>query len=416
MTSHSFVSAAEIQAGAHRVARALDALGLDRRGSFATLLPNVAEYCTTYRAAMWSGRRLTPLSWRWSVDDVRYVMANSEAELLVAHARFGEVAQEAGAHLPPERRLAVGGSIPGFRDFHELVDGFSDAALEAPVAGDAMLYTSGTTGRPKGVLRPRPADSLPPGRAGRGGMDMIRTYLPQGDVGTHLVACPLYHSGPVSYCEGATLLGGDVVLMDGWDAEELLRLVERYRVRTTFLVPIQFVRLLRLAPEVRTRYDLSSLELVIHGAAPVAPEVKRRMIEWLGPVLYEFYGGTEGGGCSISSPEWLAKPGSVGRPFPHLSIEILDEDGVACPPGTEGEVWFRQPGALEYKDDPEATAQATRGDLVTLGDVGYVDEDGVPDGSSTETYAAVRAEIDNWRWQGVPFLLRHGKRMARRVT
>jgi long-chain acyl-CoA synthetase len=164
--------------------------------------------------------------------------------------------------------------------------------------------------------------------------------------------------------------------MDHWDAEEFLRLVERHRVRTTFLVPIQFVRLLKLPPEVRARYDLSSLELVIHGSAPVAPEVKRQMIDWLGPVLYEFYGGTEGGGCTISSTEWLRKPGSVGRPFPHLSVEILDEDGRPCPVGTEGEVWFRQPGSFAYKDDPEKTAQATRGDLMTFGDIGFVDDEG----------------------------------------
>ncbi len=376
MTAHALLRSSEIQAGGNRFARALDALGLDRRAAFATLLPNVPEYCFTYRGATWSGRRLTPMSWRWSADDARYVMENCEAELLVAHARFADVARHAAAHLPPERRLAVGGPIPGFRDYREVVDAFSGDELTEPLAGDAMLYTSGTTGRPKGVLRPLPADALPPGRAGRGGMDMIRTYLPEGDIGTHLVACPLYHSGPVSYCEGAALLGADIVLLEHWDSEELLRLIERYRISTTFLVPIQFVRLLKLPPEVRARYDLSSLRLVIHGSAPVAPEVKRQMIEWLGPVLYEFYGGTEGGGCTISSTEWLARPGSVGRPFPHLSIEILDEDGRPCPPRTEGEVWFRQPGFLVYKDDPEKTAQATRGDLMTLGDIGYVDEDG----------------------------------------
>ncbi len=376
MTAHSFLRAGEIQASAHRFARALDVLGLDRRAAFATLLPNVPEFCATYRGAAWSGRRLTPMSWRWSADDARYVMENCEAELFVAHARFAEVAVHAAAHLPEERRLAVGGPIAGFRDYHEVVDGCSDAELAEPLAGDTMLYTSGTTGRPKGVLRPLPADARPPGRAGRGGMDMIRTYLPDGEVGTHLVACPLYHSGPVSYCEGASLLGGDIVLMEHWDAEDFLRLVERYRVRTTFVVPIQFVRLLRLPPEVRARYDLSSLELVLHGSAPVAPEVKRQMIDWLGPVLYEFYGGTEGGGCTISSQEWLRKPGSVGRPFPHLSIEILDDDGAPCPVGAEGEVWFRQPGFLVYKDDPEKTAEATRGDLMTLGDIGVVDEDG----------------------------------------
>lgn len=376
MTTHVRITAAEVQAGAHRFARALDALGLDRRGSFATLLPNVPEFLWTYRGAMWSGRRMTPMSWRWSVDDAQYVLDNCEAEVFVAHARFADVASAIAHRIAPERRIAVGGPIPGFRDYHELVDGFSDAELDDPLAGDTMMYTSGTTGRPKGVLRPRPDDGRPPGRAGRGGMDMIRTYVPEGEVGTHLVACPLYHAGPLAYSEGASLLGGDVVLLDRFDAAELLRVVEEERVRTTFLVPIQFVRLLKLDPAVRARHDLSSLELVIHGSAPVAPEVKRTMIEWLGPVLYEFYGGTEGGGCTISSAEWLERPGSVGRPFPHLSIEILDDDGRRLGPGEEGQVWFRQPGFLVYKDDPEKTAQATREGMMTLGDIGVVDENG----------------------------------------
>jgi long-chain acyl-CoA synthetase len=127
---------------------------------------------------------------------------------------------------------------------------------------------------------------------------------------------------------------------------------------------------------VRARYDVRSLGLVIHGSAPVAPEVKRAMIDWLGPVLYEFYGGTEGGGCTISSPEWLERPGSVGRPFPNLELAILDADGRPLGAGVEGEVWFRQPGELRYKDDPEKTAAAVRDGLMTLGDIGYVDDDG----------------------------------------
>ena len=373
---HTVTRNAEIQSGANRFVRALDALGLAPRASFATLLPNVPEFLWTYRAAAWSGRRLTPLSWRWGAEDAKYVVENCEAELFVAHARFADVAVAAAASLPPERCISVGGPIPGFRDYTELVGQFGGEDLDRPLAGDTMLYTSGTTGRPKGVLRGRVADARPPSRAGLAGMQMIRTYLPDGDDGVHLVACPLYHAGPVSYAEGAALLGADLVLMDGWDAEEFLRLVASHRVTSTFLVPIQFVRLLRLPPEVRARYDVRSLGLVIHGSAPVAPDVKRAMIEWLGPVLYEFYGGTEGGGCTISSAEWLARPGSVGRPFPHLELSIFDDEGRSVATGVEGEVWFRQPGEFTYKDDPDKTAAAVRNGLMTLGDIGYIDDEG----------------------------------------
>jgi long-chain acyl-CoA synthetase len=374
--SHTVTHNAAIQAGGNRFARALDALAVPARGSIATLLPNVPEFVWTYRGAGWSGRRLTPMSWRWTADDARYVVHNCEAEVLVAHARFADVAQIAGAHLPRDRRIAVGGPIPGFVPYDAIVGGESDAPLTAPLAGDTMLYTSGTTGRPKGVLRGAPQDVDPPTRVGRAGIGMIRQFLPEGEDRVHLVASPLYHAGPVSYCEGASLLGADVVLVDGWDAEELLALIERYRVTSTFLVPIHFVRLLRLPPAVRARYDLSSLRLVIHGSAPVAPVVKRAMIDWFGPVLYEFYGGTEGGGCSISSTDWLRKPGSVGRPFAHLELHVLDDDGQPCAPGESGTVWFRQPEAFTYKDEPEQTAAVQRSGLMTLGDIGHVDGDG----------------------------------------
>jgi long-chain acyl-CoA synthetase len=173
------------------------------------------------------------------------------------------------------------------------------------------------------------------------------------------------------------LLGADVVLMDGWDAAEFLRLVESYAVTSTFVVPIHFVRLLKLTDEERARSDLSSLRLVVHGAAPTAVEVKRKMIEWFGPILYEFYGGTEGGGVSISSAEWLRKPGSVGRPYnPAVQVHILDDKGEPCATGVEGTVYFRQPDPVTYKDDPEKTRDAHRGDLLTLGDIGYLDDEG----------------------------------------
>lgn len=359
------------------MARALDRAGVASRGNVAVLLPNVVEFLWTYRGCAWSGRRFTPMSWRWSIDEATYVVENCEADIVIAHSRFADIARSAAAALPPERRISVGGPIEGFVPFEEFVTGCSTEALEDPIAGDTMLYTSGTTGRPKGVLRPMAADMPPPSRVGRGGMMMLQTYLAGEPDRVHLVAAPLYHSGPVSYCEGASLLGADVVLMDGWDAAEFLHLVESHAVTSTFVVPIHFVRLLKLTDEERARYDLSSLRLVVHGAAPTAVEVKRKMIEWFGPILYEFYGGTEGGGISISSPEWLRKPGSVGRPYnPAVQLHILDDKGQPCAAGVEGTVYFRQPDPVTYKDDPEKTRDAHRGDLLTLGDIGYLDDEG----------------------------------------
>jgi long-chain acyl-CoA synthetase len=374
---HTRVRNDEIQTGGNRVARALDRAGVGRRGNVTVLLPNVVEFLWAYRGCAWSGRRFTPMSWRWSVDEATYVVDNCEADIVIAHSRFAETAHQAAAALPVERRISVGGPIDGFLPFEDFVAGCSTADLDQPLAGDTMLYTSGTTGRPKGVLRPMAPDMPPPSRVGRGGMMMLQTYLGGEPDRVHLVAAPLYHSGPVSYCEGASLLGADVVLMDGWDAVEFLHLIELHGVTSTFVVPIHFVRLLKLSPEARARYDLSSLRLVVHGAAPTAVEVKRKMIEWFGPILFEFYGGTEGGGISISSQEWLRKPGSVGRPYnPAVQMRILDDTGTPCPAGIEGTVYFRQPDAVTYKDDPEKTRDAHRGDLMTLGDIGYLDDDG----------------------------------------
>jgi long-chain acyl-CoA synthetase len=366
---------ARILAEGNRFARALDAAGVPARGGVAALLPNAPEMLFAYRGASWSGRRWTPICWHWKPDEVRYVVLDSEARAFVADARFAEAALAACASVPPRARFAVGGEIEGFRRFEEIAE-HDDAALAEPLAGDTLLYTSGTTGRPKGVLRPPRAAQPPPGPTGAAGVAMLRRAAGELAGGTHLVAAPLYHSGPNTYCEGAVLLGADVVLQDRFDAEELLRAVERERVVSTFLVPTHFVRLLRLPEAVRRAHDLASLRLVVHGAAPVAVDVKRRMIEWLGPVLYEFYGGTEGGGVGISSEEWLAHPGSVGRPGPGLEVHVLDADGRPCAPGAPGDVYFRTGTPFEYKGDPGKTAEGRRGDLFTLGDVGFLDADG----------------------------------------
>ena len=206
---------------------------------------------------------------------------------------------------------------------------------------------------------------------------MLSTYLQDNAEGSHLVVAPMYHVAPTTYAEGAALLGSDVVIMEKWDSEEFLRLVEQEKICSTFLVPTHLVRLLQLPEEIRSKYDLSSLRCVIHGAAPISKAVKRRVIDWLGPVLFEFYGGTEGGGISISSRDWLEHPGSVGKPRPDQPVYIIDEDGNPCATGTAGNIYFQATeNRFEYKDDPEKTASAYRGDKYTLGDIGYLDEDG----------------------------------------
>jgi len=369
---------ADALAGAARFARALDVAGVPTRGAVACLTANTPETIAAYRGATWSGRRYTPMSSRWLAEDVDYVVDNCEADALVVDARYAERVAAAAERVPASRRFAIGGSIPDFRDWSD-VEALSGEAYEQPLAGENMLYTSGTTGRPKGVLRAAAIDGPPPTMTAAAGAAMMQAFLPEGvRDGIHLVAAPLYHAGPNTYCDGALLLGADVVLMEKFDPEAFLATVEETRATSTFLVPTHFVRLLRLPEATRRKYDLSSLRLVCHGSAPVSVPVKRAMIEWWGPVLFEFYGGTEGGGVMISAEEWLAKPGSVGRPRPGVDMRILDEKGEAVPIGDEGIVSFAlDESPFEYKDDPEKTAESRIiPGWFTMGDIGYVDDDG----------------------------------------
>ena len=372
------VSNADVIAGAARFARALDSANVPRRGAVACLLANTPEFLSVYRGTTWSGRRFTPLSGRWTTDDVAYVIENCEADVFVVDARYADIALPGSTRVDPSKRFVVGGDLQGFRPWSGVED-FPGEKYEEPLCGDTMLYTSGTTGRPKGVMRKSVPEGPPPTMVATAGMAMMTAFMPEGARdGIHLVSAPLYHAGPNTYCDGAILLGADVVLMEKFDAEAFLAAIEKYKATSTFLVPTHFVRLLRLPESVRNRYDLSSLSLVCHGSAPVSIPVKRAMIEWWGPILFEFYGGTEGGGAMIGSQEWLQKPGSVGRPRPGVDLKILDDAGNEVSAGTEGTVSFDLgESPFEYKDDPEKTAESRVAQgYFTMGDIGYVDEDG----------------------------------------
>ena len=370
------VNNSSIQHNANQFARLLDDCDVSTRGGVAALLPNCSEFVYCLRGATWSGRTFTPVNWHLKPTDVAYIIENSEACVLVAHADFSEVAQSVAHLVPPEARFSVGGDIPGFRSFDERL-GYSDDELSQPLAGSIMMYTSGTTGRPKGVKPATPKIEPPPCMASKAGLMMLSTYLKDNAEGPHLVAAPLYHAAPITYTEGAALLGSDVVIMEKWNAEKFLRLVEKEKICSTFLVPTHIVRLLQLPEETRAKYNLSSLKFICHGAAPISKDVKRRAIDWLGPVLFEFYGGTEGGGISISSTEWLDHPGSVGKPRPDQAVYIIGDDGSPCATGSPGTIYFQaNENRFEYKDDPEKTASAYRDDKYTLGDMGYLDEEG----------------------------------------
>ncbi len=364
---------AELNANANRLVRALRARGIREGDSLVLVCGNRPEFAEVLSACQRMGVRATPANWHLTGDELAYIVSDAEASVIVADARFADAVSVAFDGVPVG--LAVGGAIEGFEPYAEVQAREAGDDITDPVLGRTMLYTSGTTGRPKGVDRP-PAAVLTTALATAVGA--ATRYDPATDL--HLCTGPLYHAAPLAFSlSGPLARGVGVVLMDGWDAEGTLRLVERHRITHTHMVPTMFHRLLALPDEVKQRYDLSSLRVVLHGAAPCPVPVKQALIEWLGPVVYEYYAATEGGGTFVGPEEWLRKPGTVGRPVDEGLIRILDpNDGSELGPDEIGTVYLRAPaqGRFRYYKDDAKTAGSYRGDYFTLGDHGYLDADG----------------------------------------
>jgi long-chain acyl-CoA synthetase len=355
----------------NQLVRAMRARGITAGQAIGLVCSNRPEFAEVYIAAARNGLRLTPINWHLGAEEIAYILNDCEATAFVADERFAKTCAEA-AKLAPNAtvKLAVGGPVPGFEDFEAAVNAESSVPVEDEAIGTTMLYTSGTTGRPKGVYRKRAA----PRRAQN---EAVRIHE-DGDL--HLCTGPLYHAAPLAFSLGLPLLWGiGVVIMDGWDPEETLRLIEEHKITHTHLVPIMFHRLLSLPDDVKKKYDISSLKRIGHGAAPCPVNVKKAMIDWVGPIIWEYYAATEGAGTSVESDEWLTKPGTVGK-IEEGHVEIRDDDGNPVEIGGVGTIFLRAPEEpetrFEYYKDNEKTSKAYAGDYFTLGDMGYVDDDG----------------------------------------
>jgi long-chain acyl-CoA synthetase len=384
---------AGLNANANRVARLLRSSGLRAGDSVALACSNRAEFCDVLLGVLRVGMRCTPVNWHLTADDIAYIVRDCEAKALFADARIGETAERAAGQCPNlALKVSIGGEVPGFDAYDDMLASFDGGDVEAPQRGYTMLYTSGTTGRPKGVFKPAV---------------VYGAFQPEADRERDIYLCtgPAYHAAPLAGNVRAPLMNGlPIVFLDKWDSEGVLRIIERQRITHSHFVPIMFQRLLALPPEVRERYDLSSLKRINHGAAPCPPEVKRAMIEWLGPVLSEYYAGSEGGaGFTISSQEWLTRPGSVGRRPDPLAARIVNDAGEDCPTGVAGAIYLRVPAAgFEYYKDAAKTEAGRLGEYFTLGDIGYFDADGYLflTGRSAETIIAggvniYPQEVDN---------------------
>ncbi len=361
---------AEVNRNANRLARLLRQAGLKPRDSVALVCSNRVEFVEVLLATQRTGLRITPVNWHLTADEIGYILNDCEAKAVFCDARVAAcgpaVAQAPGIGL----KVAIGDEIAGFRDYDEALAILDGHDIDDPVLGNQMLYTSGTTGRPKGVYRENPVVVAQ-------AMYALRGYDAQS---VQLCAGPAYHAAPLAFdVRGAMGAGASLVFMDKWDSEHVLRTIAERQVSHMHLVPIMFQRLLALPPEIKAKYDLSSVKYIVHGAAPCPPEVKLAMIEWFGPVLSEYYAGSEGGaGFTIDSHEWLKKPGSVGKRPVLLGSKILDEAGNECPPGVPGRIYHQLPpgGGFTYYKDEAKTQKSRVGDYFPLGDMGYFDEDG----------------------------------------
>jgi long-chain acyl-CoA synthetase len=368
------LSFAELNARSNRFARLLRERGMKPGDNLALLCHNCFEFVETAMAARRIGVRLTPINFHLGADEVAYILRDCDAKVFVSAARFAGVAARASQGIAElHTRIALDGDIPAFEAFRPLLETHSSDDVPDPMLGVSMLYTSGSTGRPKGVARP----STPASGAAVTSRISRGEYRAGEDL--HLCTGPLYHAAPLAYSLVMPLLAGaGVVLMDGWDAERSLGLIEEHGITHTHMVPTMFHRLLALPRERRKSFKLSSLRYLLHGAAPCPIDVKRALIEWLGPVVVEYYGATEGTGTFVDSETWLRKPGTVGRPEPRDQIKILDDNGSELPPDTVGTVYLKSPAAtrFSYHKDAEKTQGAFRGDYFTVGDMGRLDSDG----------------------------------------
>ena len=374
---------AELDGVMNRAVNLLHSLDLGPERRLAVFAENSIETVIAYVATALAGASAVPVNFHLTPDELAYILDDSVSALLLVGpetAERGLLAAQAVADTTSEPPIAV----MGWRcqDHPEVISWERSLAQapDKPPPTDTppvphLFYTSGTTGRPKGV-------DAPPALF-RGGATVAEYFAtcatPNAAIGTHLVVGPMYHAGP--FAATRNLMGGaPVVVMGRFDAEATLAAIDRYQVNATFAVPTHFARLLALPPEVKQRYRTDSLVSLTHSGAPCPVSVKRAIIDWFGPIVYEGYGSTEvGGSCHINSEDWLAHPGSVGRPVPPFEVLIVDDDGNELPPGQEGRVYFTDASGrgIRYRNAPEKTAAAhLRPGVFTLGEIGYVDDEG----------------------------------------
>jgi long-chain acyl-CoA synthetase len=367
---------AELDAAANRLSHVLRSAGLEPGDHIALCLENHPRYLEVLWGCEYAGLVYTAASSRLTTDELAYIIVDCQAKAFITSKFKSEQAAGVVGRTPDVGlRLMLDGAIDGYDSYEASVAGQPDEPLPNRVAGTDMLYSSGTTGRPKGIMpayEPTPLEERMTSVAA-----LQQLLFGMDDTKVYLSPAPMYHAAPLRFCMAAISNGATVVVMERFDPEQYLAAIERYRATHSQVVPTMFVRMLKLPEEVRSRYDVSSMECVVHAAAPCPIPVKHQMIEWFGPVLHEYYAGTEGNGfIYCDSEQWLAHPGTVGAPI-NAVVHIVGEDGEEVPTGESGTIYLEGGPSFEYHNDPEKTAESRHPEgWSTLGDVGYLDEDG----------------------------------------
>jgi acyl-CoA synthetase (AMP-forming)/AMP-acid ligase II len=411
-TSGQVVTFGQYEAGCNRLAHLFRAMGLRRLDHAAFMMENHPTLLECEGAAERTGLYYTCINSYLAADEAAYIINDCRARVVVSSRAKQEVAGQLPALCPNvERWLMVDGDGPEpYESYEVAVAGYPADPLPDEELGAAMLYSSGTTGRPKGIIRPLP--ETPPS-VPLPIMEFVKRIFGFREGMVYLSPAPLYHSAPQASVATALRLGSTAVIMEHFDPAAFLSLVERYRVTNSQMVPTMFSRLLKLPEEVRQTADVSSLECIVHAAAPCPVPVKEQMIAWWGPIIVEYYAATEGNGFTFcTSEEWLAHKGTVGRTLAG-ELLILDDEGQPCPTGTSGTVWFRGATNFEYFNDPVKTAESRvttdKGVRSTVGDVGYVDAEGWLYLTDRKSYMIISGGVNIYPQETENLLVTHPK-------
>lgn len=400
------VTFAQLEARANQAAHVLRQAGLKRGDHIAILMENRREFLEICFAADRAGLYYTTISTHLLPDEIAYILADCGARLLITSDRMLDSLSPLLSTLPATVQTYVTGiTPPGLHDWNAITATQPVTPIKDEAQGLDMLYSSGTTGRPKGIKWPLP-DDLPGGRSML--VDLLSSLFGYSAETRYLSPAPLYHAAPLRHSMVTIRMGGTAYVMDRFDPMTALTLIDAHRITHSQWVPTMFVRLLKLPEDQRARFDLSSMRMAVHAAAPCPPEVKRRMIDWWGPIIHEYYAGTENNGfTAITTPEWLAHPGSVGRAKLGV-IHICDEAGQELPIGEEGEVYFENGHQFLYHNDPAKTAACTNAaGWTTLGDIGRLDDEGYLYLTDRKSFVIISGGVNIYPQETEDILLGH---------